>query len=201
MNAAWFDDAFETAPVMAILRGGGAEHNVALATRAWDLGIDIVEVTIQSPQDVDALVAVVEAGARRGRPVGAGTVVTAADVSNAKRAGAAFTVSPGFDPEIVTHSLDAGMAPLPGVASASEIQQALTMGLTWVKAFPAGVLGTAWFDAMRGPFPHVRFVATGGIDASNARSFLDAGAQVVAVGSALSDPTQLPKLAKLLAAK
>lgn len=195
----WFDDAFRNAPIMAILRGGGAERNVKLATMAWGLGIDVVEVTIQRPEDVDALAAVVEAGARRGRAVGAGTVVTTGDVLNARAAGAAFTVSPGFDPDVVRASLEAGLAPLPGVASASEIQQALAMGLTWVKAFPASVLGTAWFRAMRGPFPDVRFVATGGVDASNARSYLDAGAHVVAVGSALSDERQLPKLATLLA--
>jgi len=92
----------------------------------------------------------------------------------------------------------AGLPALPGVATATEAQHALGEGLTWLKAFPASVLGTGWFPAMRGPFPQARFVATGGMDSSNARAFLDAGARVVAVGSALEDEAQLPALAALL---
>jgi len=83
------------------------------------------------------------------------------------------------------------------VATASEVQSAQKFGLTWLKAFPASVLGADWLRAMSGPFPHVRFVATGGIAANNAAEFLDAGARVVAVGSALSDAAQLPRLAEL----
>jgi 2-dehydro-3-deoxyphosphogluconate aldolase/(4S)-4-hydroxy-2-oxoglutarate aldolase len=67
-----------------------------------------------------------------------------------------------------------------------------------VKAFPAQWLGTEWFRHIRGPFPQVRFVATGGMDAGNAGGFLDAGVRVVAVGSALEDETQLERLAALL---
>jgi 2-dehydro-3-deoxyphosphogluconate aldolase/(4S)-4-hydroxy-2-oxoglutarate aldolase len=72
--------------------------------------------------------------------------------------------------------------------------------LTWLKAFPASVLGTAWIKAMHGPFPQVRFVTTGGMNAANAAEFLRAGTRVVAIGSALQDPSQLPKLAALLEA-
>ena len=75
----------------------------------------------------------------------------------------------------------------------------MALGLTWLKAFPASLLGTGWFRAMAGPFPGARFVATGGMDATNARAFLDAGVRAVAVGSALEDPAQLQALAKLLA--
>ena len=62
------------------------------------------------------------------------------------------------------------------------------------------MLGTGWFAAMRGPFPEVRFVATGGMDARNAREYLAAGAALIAVGSALEDPAQLPALAALATA-
>lgn len=73
----------------------------------------------------------------------------------------------------------------------------MAAGLTWVKAFPAAWLGPSWFRHIRGPFPQVRFVATGGIDASNAAQFLSAGVRVVAVGSDLDDETQLDHLADL----
>ena len=87
---------------------------------------------------------------------------------------------------------------LAGVATPSEVQRAVALGLTWLKAFPAQWLGTDWFRHIRGPFPQVQFIATGGMDASNAADFLAAGVRVVAVGSALEDETQLEKLAALL---
>jgi Entner-Doudoroff aldolase len=196
---AQFGEIFEAAPLMAIMRGMGVERSLAVATTAWDLGIDVVELPIQVPEDVEALRAVATAARGRGKIVGAGTVVTAEHVRQAADAGAAFTVSPGFDVEIVRASSEAGLPSLPGVATASEVQLALKAGLTWLKAFPASVLGTEWLTAMRGPFPQAAFVTTGGMSASNAGDFLRAGARVVAVGSALEDPSQLAELAALLA--
>ena len=113
-------------------------------------------------------------------------------------AGAAFTVAPGFDAQVMAASEAAGLPHLPGVATPSDVQGVLKAGGHWVKAFPATALGTEWFRAMRGPFPDVRIVATGGMDAHNAREYLDAGARMVAVGSALADPDQIPLLAELL---
>ena len=193
-----FEEIFRDVPLMAILRGMGVERTLATATRAWDLGITAVEVPVQTPTDVEALRVVAEAARERGLTVGAGTVVSLAHVRQAADAGAAFTVSPGFDVDVVRASHEAGMPALPGVATATEVQRAMAEGLTWLKAFPASLLGTGWFPAMRGPFPQARFVATGGMDSGNARSYLDAGVRVVAVGSALEDEAQLPALAELL---
>ena len=195
---AHFEEIFGACPLMAIMRGLGAERSLAVAHTAWDLGIDVVEVPVQTPADVEALRVVAEAGRGRGKLVGAGTVVSLEHVRQAADTGAAFTVSPGFDVEVVRASADAGLAPLPGVSSASEVQAAMKEGLTWLKAFPASVLGSGWISAMRGPFPQATFVTTGGMSATNAGEFLRAGARVVAVGSALEDPTQLPRLAELL---
>ena len=193
-----FSELFHSAPLMAILRGMGAERSLSVATTAWDLGIDVVELPIQTPADLEALRIVAAAGRERGKIVGAGTVVSVEHVRQAADAGARFTVSPGFDPEIVRASSDAGMPAMPGVATASEVQLALKEGLTWLKAFPASVLGTGWLRAMHGPFPEAKFVTTGGMSAGNAEEYLRAGARVVAVGSALEDPEQLPRLATLL---
>ncbi|GAA1522647.1 Entner-Doudoroff aldolase [Agromyces terreus] len=193
-----FDRIFAGRPLMAIFRGLGEQRSLELARRAWELGIDIVELPIQTDEDVEALAAVAEAGRAEGRLVGAGTVLSMHDVLLAASAGASFVVSPGFDADVVRASVAAGLPPLPGVATATEVQAAMSLGLTWMKAFPASVIGTSWFRAMAGPFPGARFVATGGMDASNAREFLDAGVRTVAVGSALEDPEQLPALAALL---
>ncbi|MBD0673726.1 bifunctional 4-hydroxy-2-oxoglutarate aldolase/2-dehydro-3-deoxy-phosphogluconate aldolase [Streptomyces sp. CBMA156] len=193
----WFDTAFDGRPLMAILRGFDLRRTVELAERAWDVGMDWVEVPIQSASGVEALAATVEAGRGRGLAVAAGTVTTRERVRQAAGAGAAFAVAPGLDPDVATASLEAGLPYLPGVATASDIQAADRLGLRWLKAFPAAVLGAGWIKLMHGPFPQARFVATGGVDAANARRFLDAGARVVGVGSALEDPSQLDRLAAL----
>jgi len=197
----WFDDAFEGAPLMAILRGMGVERSVAVATTAWNLGIDSVEVPLQTDEDEAALRELVRLGAERGKVVGAGTIIAVEQIERAAAAGARYLVSPGLDPEVVRAAQGAGIPILPGVATPSEVQQAVALGLTWLKAFPAEWLGTKWFSHLRGPFPQMRFVATGGMNAQNAGAFLDAGVKVVAVGSALEDPVQLERLAELLAGR
>jgi 2-keto-3-deoxy-6-phosphogluconate aldolase len=85
------------------------------------------------------------------------------------------------------------------VATASEVQRALTFGFLWLKVFPAAQLTPGWIKALLGPFPGLRFVATGGVDAHNAQEFIAAGARVVAVGSALADPDQVGLLSALQA--
>ncbi|ANY10498.1 2-dehydro-3-deoxyphosphogluconate aldolase [Pseudonocardia sp. HH130630-07] len=187
---------------MAILRNLPVADTLRLARTAWDLGIELVEVPVQSPSAFAALEAVVAEGRERGLPVGAGTVVHPDQLERCARLGVRFTVAPGLDPAIVTGCAERGIAHLPGVATASEIQRAVALGCTWVKAFPADALGLRWFRGMTGgPFPDVSFVATGGMDATTAPEYLGAGASVVAVGSALADPDQLGRLAELASAR
>ncbi|NYE19010.1 bifunctional 4-hydroxy-2-oxoglutarate aldolase/2-dehydro-3-deoxy-phosphogluconate aldolase [Microbacterium immunditiarum] len=182
---------------MVIARGLGVDATLALAERAWDAGVALVEVPIQTAADVAALTALAERAAERGLAVGAGTVVEADQVALARDAGATFTVSPGCDDDVVTASLDAGLPTLPGVATATDVHRARRHGLRWLKAFPASVLGPEWPRALHGPFPDARFVATGGITAENALAFLEGGARAVAVGSGLAGERALGALAAL----
>lgn len=193
-----FTELFGDDRVMVILRGLPPADTVELAATAWDAGVNLVEVPIGEPGQDKALAAAVAAGAERGKAVGAGTVVSPAHVAAAAAAGAAYTVAPGLDLEVAAASAAAGMPHLPGVATASEIQRADSIGCDWVKAFPATALGPDWFKAMRGPFPHLRIVATGGVSLATAPDFLDAGATVVALGSALSDPEAVTGLSRLV---
>lgn len=197
-SEAFFEDCFGGQFVMAILRGLAPNETVDLCERAWAVGIDVVEVPIQNQDAVRSLRAAVSAGRERGRSVGAGTVISVEQVNEAKSAGAVFTVAPGLDVEVASASIQAGLAHLPGVATPSEVQNVIRLGLSWMKAFPAAQLSTGWIQALRAPFPSASFVATGGIDADNAAAFLSAGARVVAVGSALADPRQLKLISELL---
>jgi 2-dehydro-3-deoxyphosphogluconate aldolase/(4S)-4-hydroxy-2-oxoglutarate aldolase len=195
-----FGARFDALPLMAILRGFDAARTVEISRRAWDVGIELVEVPVQGDTAVAALRAAVKAGAERGAVVGAGTVTTLERVQKAAAAGARFTVAPGFDPEVARASVEAGLPHLPGVATPSEVQRALAAGFGWLKAFPAAQLGAGWVRAMHGPFPEARFVATGGMGLGNAEEFLDAGVSAVALGSALSDPGQYARLPELVEA-
>ncbi|ANJ27807.1 bifunctional 4-hydroxy-2-oxoglutarate aldolase/2-dehydro-3-deoxy-phosphogluconate aldolase [Agromyces aureus] len=182
-----FDVLLGRSPVMAILRGMGAEKTLEISKLAWALGVDCVEVPLQTDRDHDTLTALARAAASAGRAVGAGTILDERGVAAAVAAGARFTVSPGWDPEVARASLDAGLPHLPGVGSASDVHHARKFGLRWVKAFPAAQLGPDWITAMKAPFPDMSFVATGGITIENAEAFLEAGASAVAIGSALAD--------------
>ncbi|HEV8571147.1 MAG TPA: bifunctional 4-hydroxy-2-oxoglutarate aldolase/2-dehydro-3-deoxy-phosphogluconate aldolase [Actinoplanes sp.] len=193
-----FDEIFGGQRVMAILRGLPPDETVALATRLWDAGVTVLEVPIGTAEAVDSLRAAVAAAAGRGLRVGAGTVITPAQARAAADAGARYTVAPGLDLTVLAASLATGLPHLPGVGTASEVQQAYAAGCRWVKAFPAKALGAAWISAMRGPFPEVRFVATGGLRVGDAQPFLAAGASVVALGAALADPDQLTAVGGLL---
>jgi len=183
-----FDELFASEVIVVILRGQAPDHAVVLAETVWEAGAGLVEVTIQDAEGLAALELTAAAGRRRRRPVGAGTVLTPRQVEQVRAAGAAFTVAPGFSSEVLAASTAAGLPHLPGVATPTEIQRALAVGCRWLKAFPASVLGPAWFREMRGPFPQVSFVATGGITAATARGFLDAGVRAVGVGSAAARP-------------
>jgi 2-dehydro-3-deoxyphosphogluconate aldolase/(4S)-4-hydroxy-2-oxoglutarate aldolase len=195
------DGRFAGHSIMVILRNMQPQDAVAFATVAWDLGITLVEVPIQTPEFVPSLAAVVAAGRERGINVGAGTIVDAAQVDVIDELGVAFAVAPGWDRNVAMMCLERDIPFLPGVATATEVQSVRAAGLEWMKAFPASLLGPKWLPAMHGPFPQAKFVVTGGVGIGNAESFLDAGARVVALGSALESPAMLGALRDKTAAR
>jgi 2-dehydro-3-deoxyphosphogluconate aldolase/(4S)-4-hydroxy-2-oxoglutarate aldolase len=168
--------------LLAIVRyRDGGDVDGALAALAAG-GVRLAEVTIDSP---GALEAVAEA-ARRGRPVGVGTVTTAAQVTAAAEAGARFVVSPGLVPDVVRTALALGLEPLPGAFTPTEILHARSLGATLVKLFPAGALGPEYVRAVRAPLADVDLVPTGGLRVEDVAAYLHAGATAVALGSGLA---------------
>lgn len=179
----FFAGGFEVVPVMAIVPPTNVSDVVAECGAAWDAGVRLVEVPMRGPLALDVLRAAVAAGRERGLPVGAGTVLTREGLDAVHRAGAAYAVAPGLDLNLAKHAAMLGMPYLPGVATPTDVQHAAASGITWVKLFPAAALGAAWLRAVMPVFPDVRFVATGGIDATTAREFLAAGASAVAAAT------------------
>lgn len=106
--------------------------------------------------------------------VGAGTVLTTEQVDRAVGAGAKFIVSPGLNPKIVKYCVDKNIPVTPGVTNPSDIEQAIELGLDVVKFFPAEAAGgLAMIKAMSAPYTKMKFMPTGGINASNLKSYLD----------------------------
>jgi 2-dehydro-3-deoxyphosphogluconate aldolase / (4S)-4-hydroxy-2-oxoglutarate aldolase len=141
-------------------------------------GANTVEITFRSKAAVGAIAALAEAGFL----VGAGTVRSIDQADAAVGAGASFVVSPGLDRGVVEHCASLGLTAVPGVATASELGEALSLGISTVKLFPAEVIGgVALIRALAAPFPEARFVPTGGLNAENAPEYL-ALAQVPAIG-------------------
>jgi 2-dehydro-3-deoxyphosphogluconate aldolase/(4S)-4-hydroxy-2-oxoglutarate aldolase len=120
--------------------------------------------------------------------VGAGTVLTPAQVDEAVTAGASYVVSPGLSRAVVERCQEHGVLALPGAVTATEIQAALELGLTTVKFFPAGTSGGApAIAALAAPFTGVRFVPTGGVGPANLLDYLAIPA-VAAVGGSWMVP-------------
>lgn len=151
-------------------------------------GLPLAEVTFRTSAAADVVRLLAERGDIL---VGAGTVLTPAQVDAAVDAGAAFIVSPGLSRAVVDRCFERGVLPLPGAVTATEVQAALELGLDTVKFFPAeSAGGAATIAALAAPFPGVSFVPTGGISIGNIASYL-ALPSVIAVGGSWMVPRDL----------
>ena len=153
-------------------------------------GLPLAEVTFRTDAAADSIRAM---AARGDILVGAGTVLTVAQVDQAVAAGAKFVVSPGLSRAVVERCQEHGVLALPGAVTATEIQAALDLGLSTVKFFPAGTSGgAAAITALTAPFGGVRFVPTGGVGPKNLAEYLAVPA-VPAVGGSWMVPRDLVK--------
>jgi len=170
------------------------------ASRAPDLGraliaggLPLVEVTLRTPAGLAAIANLTADGGPAGGPpltVGAGTVLTVAQVDAAVAAGASFVVSPGYSPAVVARCLELGVGVLPGVGTAGEMMAAIDQGLDVVKFFPATQLGgPAGLAAFAAPFTELSYVPTGGVGLKNLAQYLAMPA-VAAVGGSWLVPRQ-----------
>jgi 2-dehydro-3-deoxyphosphogluconate aldolase / (4S)-4-hydroxy-2-oxoglutarate aldolase len=174
----------EAARVIAIIRGNYVGVIPALVEALLAGGVSVVEVTMNSEGVLEAIQTIAQRYADRAL-VGAGTVTQVDQVAQVAKAGARFVVSPDMNPEVVRAALDHGLEPVPGALTPTEILQAMRSGAKLVKLFPATLGGPEYLKQIRAPLDMVRLVPTGGIDASNARAYFEAGAVAVGVGSAL----------------
>jgi 2-dehydro-3-deoxyphosphogluconate aldolase/(4S)-4-hydroxy-2-oxoglutarate aldolase len=175
-----------------------AAHADGLADALVAGGLPVAEVTFRTAAAPDAIRAM---SARGDILVGAGTVLTVAQVDQAVAAGASFVVSPGTSRAVVERCQEHGVLALPGAVTATEVMAALELGLTTVKFFPAGTSGGApAIAALAAPFGDVGFVPTGGVGPGNLHEYL-AIPSVRAVGGSWMVPRDLVRAGELTAVK
>ena len=158
------------APVVPVIVVDDLAHARKLAEALVAGGLPALEVTLRTPVALDAIRAMAEV---EGGVVGAGTLLTPADVKAAKAAGAKFGVSPGATDRIIDACCEYDLPLLPGAATATEIMLLLEKGFTVQKFFPAEQAGGApYLKSIGSPIPQVTFCPTGGISLKNARDYL-----------------------------
>ena len=175
------------APVVAVVTIDDAGAAVPLAQALLSGGIGAIEITMRTPAALHAIRAITQANPQAA--VGAGTVLSAADLDAAAVAGAKFAVSPGASPALLDAADVFALPWLPGAATASEAMTLAERGYRLQKFFPAEPAGgVEYLRALAGPLPHIRFCPTGGIGVDNAAAYLRLPNVACVGGSWLTPP-------------
>jgi len=174
--------------LIAILRGITPAEAVGVGTALAEAGITMIEVPLNSPEPLASIGQMARALAGRAR-IGAGTVLSPAEVDEVASAGGTFIVSPDANPPVIERTLARGLASYPGVFTPTEAFAAIRAGATGLKFFPAEVLGPHGIRAMRAVLPpHVPVYAVGGANPDNFREYFTAGCTGFGLGSFLYRP-------------
>ncbi len=191
-------DYLERVKVVAIIRGNFGSAWLDMGAALIEGGISAVEVTMNSEGALEAIQALRSRFGSQAA-IGAGTVMTAEQVDQVVDAGAQYIVAPNTNPDVIARCLARGVLAIPGAFTATEIEYAYRLGAGIVKVFPAMSVGPSYFHALRGPYPQIPMMATGGIGVGNVKDFLDAGANAVGLSGALvgSDVLQPGGLTRL----
>ncbi|KAB1160197.1 bifunctional 4-hydroxy-2-oxoglutarate aldolase/2-dehydro-3-deoxy-phosphogluconate aldolase [Micromonospora sp. AMSO12t] len=171
------------ARILAIIRGTDTAAAIAAGTALLQEGVRVVEVALTTPDALGAIEAL-RAAAPAGSLVGAGTVLTTADVADVAAAGAQFVVTPAVV-ESIAKAARRGLPVAAGALTPTEAYTAVRMGASAVKLFPASVGGPAYLRAVRDPFPDIPFVAVGGVGRDDVPGYFRAGAIAVGLGGPL----------------
>lgn len=187
-HLAQFDAAFAQCPLIAILRGVTPDEAVPIGEVLIAAGFSLIEVPLNSPDPLDSIARL--SSAAKGRAmIGAGTVLSDADVAAVADAGGALIISPNANLAVITASAARGLISLPGIATPTEAFAAIDAGATALKLFPAEASSPAVLKAMRAVLPRgLRVLPVGGITPDTMQPWIASGAAGFGLGSALYRP-------------
>ena len=178
--------------IIAILRGVLPQDAVAICEEILAAGIDRIEVPLNSPEPFDSIARIVDAMGDRAL-IGAGTVLSVADVDKVNAAGGRLIVSPDCNPEVIGHTKALGLQSYPGVMTPTECFAALRAGADGLKFFPGDMIGPAGLKAVRAVLPKgTEAYAVGGANPDNFKDWVAAGATGFGIGSAIFKPGDTP---------
>ncbi|MGL2361981.1 bifunctional 4-hydroxy-2-oxoglutarate aldolase/2-dehydro-3-deoxy-phosphogluconate aldolase [Helicobacter pylori] len=182
-------EVLQISPIVPVVVIENIKDAVPLAQSLIEGGIPIIEVTLRSSCALEAIELIAKNVPKM--RVGAGTILNLTQLEQAQNRGAEFLISPGLTIKLLEHAKKKDMPLIPGVSSSSEVMQALELGYSALKFFPAEYCGgVKLLNAFNGPFKGVKFCPTGGISADNMRSYLNLE-NVLCVGGSWLTPKDL----------
>ncbi|PUD11850.1 bifunctional 4-hydroxy-2-oxoglutarate aldolase/2-dehydro-3-deoxy-phosphogluconate aldolase [Helicobacter pylori] len=182
-------EILQISPIVPVVVVEDIKDAVPLAQSLIEGGIPIIEVTLRSSCALEAIELIAKNVPKM--RVGAGTILNPTQLEQAQNRGAEFLISPGLTIKLLEHAKKKNMPLIPGVSSSSEVMQALELGYSALKFFPAEYCGgVKLLNAFNGPFKGVKFCPTGGISADNMRSYLNLE-NVLCVGGSWLTPKDL----------
>ena len=180
---------FRKARIMPVVTIETADQAVPLAHALLEGGLAAIEVTLRTPAGLPGIEAIARHVPQMA--VGAGTVLSPADLHAVAGAGASFALSPGSTPDLLAAAKTSPIPFVPGVATASEVMVVLAAGMTTMKLFPASIVGgVPMLRALAGPLSEAMFCPTGGVSLDNAAAYL-AEPNVLCVGGTWIAPLDL----------
>jgi 2-dehydro-3-deoxyphosphogluconate aldolase / (4S)-4-hydroxy-2-oxoglutarate aldolase len=187
MNKTEILDQVKKLGLLAVIRGPSAELTVKMVEALVAGGVTGIEITYSTP---NAEAVVNELSSKFGEQIllGMGTLTRTEQAASAKAAGAQFLVSPICETSLVTAMVSSGLVTMAGALTPTEVFQAYTLGADVVKIFPGSLAGPSYVKALKGPFPYIPMMPTGGVNAANAAEWFEAGVVAVGAGSELCPP-------------
>lgn len=200
-------DTLRESPVVAVLRAGSADAYAPVIGALLAGGVRHLEVTLSTPGTIEAIPALLTRFGADAR-IGVGTVTDPDQARRAVESGAHFLVTPTTDVEVIDVAITAGLPVFPGGFTPTELHAGWRRGVAAVKVFPASHLGPGYIADLRGPFPGIEVIPSGGVTAEGAIEWLRAGACAVSLGGPLlqdafrgGDPVALTRRASELNAR
>jgi 2-dehydro-3-deoxyphosphogluconate aldolase/(4S)-4-hydroxy-2-oxoglutarate aldolase len=177
-------DRLASSKVVAVLRAPHVSAFIPVCDVLVEEGIVSLELTLTTPGLLDALPELINRYAAAA-DVGVGTIMTTSEAQRAVDCGAQYLVTPTMNLSVVELGVQHQIAVFPGGLTPTELAAGWNAGATAVKIFPAQTVGAGYLKHLRGPFPDLEAVPSGGVDLAAAREWLDAGAAAVSIGSPL----------------
>lgn len=191
-------DTLTSKGIVAVIRGDSAEEVLKTVEAVIKGGISAIELTYTVP-DATSIINTLNETYQKDEAViiGAGTVTSEEDATAAISAGAKFIVSPTFSEDVARVCREYSVPYMPGCVTPTEVERAMKSGASIVKLFPGSLVGPKYITALKGPFPDLKIMPTGGVSLENMSEWFASGAVMVGTGSNLTKPAQTGEYQKV----